>query len=104
MTWKVPKIIAELSTLFELAAGDLIYTGTPAGVGPLVRGDAVECGIDGLDPQAFESPDSAGVPRGLQPREPEATHREARKLHRNHAQRSRDGFVNVIRRKGSELR
>jgi fumarylpyruvate hydrolase len=50
MTWKVPEIIAELSTLFELAAGDLIYTGTPAGVGPLVRGDAVECGIDGLDP------------------------------------------------------
>jgi len=50
MTWKVPEIIAELSTLFELAAGDLIYTGTPAGVGPLVRGDAVEAGIEGLDP------------------------------------------------------
>jgi fumarylpyruvate hydrolase len=50
MTWKVPEIIAELSTLFEIAAGDLIYTGTPAGVGPLVRGDAVEVGIDGLDP------------------------------------------------------
>ena len=50
MTWKVPEIIAELSTLFELAAGDLIFTGTPAGVGPLVRGDAVEAGIDGLTP------------------------------------------------------
>jgi len=50
MTWKVPEIIAELSTLFELAAGDLIYTGTPAGVGPLVRGDSVEAGIEGLDP------------------------------------------------------
>ena len=37
MTWKVPEIIAELSTFFELAAGDLIYTGTPAGVGPLLR-------------------------------------------------------------------
>jgi fumarylpyruvate hydrolase len=49
MTWKVPEIIAELSTLFELAAGDLIYTGTPAGVGPLARGDAIEAGIDGLD-------------------------------------------------------
>jgi fumarylpyruvate hydrolase len=49
MTWKVPEIIAELSTLFELAAGDLIYTGTPAGVGPLSRGDAIEAGIDGLD-------------------------------------------------------
>jgi len=50
MTWKVPEIIAELSTLFEIAAGDLIYTGTPAGVGPLVRGDSVEAGIEGLDP------------------------------------------------------
>lgn len=50
MTWKVPEIIAELSTLFTLAAGDLIYTGTPAGVGPLVRGDVVEAGIEGVDP------------------------------------------------------
>jgi fumarylpyruvate hydrolase len=50
MTWKVPEIIAELSTLFELAPGDLIFTGTPAGVGPLVRGDVVEAGIDGLTP------------------------------------------------------
>ncbi len=50
MTWKVPEIIAELSTLWELAAGDLIFTGTPAGVGALVRGDAVEAGIEGLDP------------------------------------------------------
>jgi fumarylpyruvate hydrolase len=49
MTWKVPEIIAELSTLFELAPGDLIFTGTPAGVGPLVRGDTIEAGIDGLD-------------------------------------------------------
>lgn len=49
MTWKVPEILAELSTLFELAAGDLIFTGTPAGVGPLVKGDVVEAGIDGLD-------------------------------------------------------
>lgn len=49
MTWKVPEIIAELSTLFELAAGDIIFTGTPAGVGPLSKGDVVEAGIDGLD-------------------------------------------------------
>jgi len=48
MTWKVPEIIAELSTLFELAPGDLIFTGTPAGVGALVRGDVVEAGISGL--------------------------------------------------------
>jgi fumarylpyruvate hydrolase len=49
MIWSVPAIIAELSTLFELKAGDLIYTGTPAGVGPLKPGDHMECGIDGLE-------------------------------------------------------
>lgn len=49
MIWSVPEIIAELSTLFELKAGDLIFTGTPAGVGPVKPGDAIECGIDGLD-------------------------------------------------------
>jgi fumarylpyruvate hydrolase len=49
MIWSVSDIIAELSTLFELKAGDLIYTGTPAGVGPLQPGDRIECGIDGLE-------------------------------------------------------
>jgi fumarylpyruvate hydrolase len=42
MIFGVAEIIAELSRLFELAAGDLIYTGTPAGVGPLVPGDRFE--------------------------------------------------------------
>jgi len=50
MIWSVPDIIAELSTFFELRAGDLVYTGTPAGVGPLQVGDQIECHIDGLDP------------------------------------------------------
>lgn len=49
MIWSVPEVIAELSTLFELKAGDLIYTGTPAGVGPLKPGDRIECGIEGLE-------------------------------------------------------
>jgi len=49
LIWNVPEIIAELSTLFELEPGDLIYTGTPAGVGALKAGDRVEGGIDGLD-------------------------------------------------------
>ncbi|MCH8685760.1 fumarylacetoacetate hydrolase family protein [Pedomonas mirosovicensis] len=49
MIWSVPEVIAELSTLFALQAGDLIFTGTPAGVGPVVPGDVIECGIDGLD-------------------------------------------------------
>jgi fumarylpyruvate hydrolase len=48
MLWSVPEVIAELSTLFELKPGDLIYTGTPAGVGPLKPGDRVEGGIEGL--------------------------------------------------------
>ncbi len=48
LIWSVPEIIAELSGYFTLRAGDLIYTGTPAGVGPLQRGDHIECGIDGL--------------------------------------------------------
>jgi fumarylpyruvate hydrolase len=49
MIWSVPEIVAELSTLFDLAPGDLIFTGTPAGVGPLQRGDSLVGGIDGLE-------------------------------------------------------
>ena len=49
MIWNVPAVIAELSTFFELRAGDLIYMGTPAGVGPVVPGDTVTGGIDGLE-------------------------------------------------------
>jgi fumarylpyruvate hydrolase len=45
----VPEIIAELSTLFELAPGDLIYTGTPAGVSAIRPGDRIEGGVEGLD-------------------------------------------------------
>ena len=48
MIWKVPEIVAELSKLFTLAAGDVIMTGTPSGVGPVSRGDVVSCGIDGV--------------------------------------------------------
>ena len=49
LIWSVPEVIAELSTFFELQPGDLIYTGTPAGVGALHKGDRIEGGIDGLD-------------------------------------------------------
>ena len=49
MIWSVPEIIAELSTYFELRPGDLIFTGTPAGVGRVVRGDSLVGGIDELD-------------------------------------------------------
>lgn len=49
MIWSVPEVIAELSTLFELAPGDLIFTGTPAGVAALQPGDRLEGGVDGLE-------------------------------------------------------
>jgi len=48
MIWNVPEIIAHLSRLFVLHPGDLIFTGTPAGVGPVVPGDQIEAGIDGI--------------------------------------------------------
>ena len=48
MIWSVAEIIAELSCYVELRPGDLIFTGTPAGVGPLVRGDRVNARIDRL--------------------------------------------------------
>ncbi|MFC4299637.1 fumarylacetoacetate hydrolase family protein [Castellaniella hirudinis] len=48
MIWSVPEAIAYLSTLFELRAGDLIYTGTPAGVGAVVAGDLLEGAVEGL--------------------------------------------------------
>ena len=49
MIWSVPEIVAELSTYFELRSGDLIFTGTPEGVGPVQRGDSLVGGIDGLE-------------------------------------------------------
>lgn len=49
MIWSVPEVIAELSTLFELAPGDLIFTGTPAGVAAIQPGDRLEGGVDGLE-------------------------------------------------------
>jgi fumarylpyruvate hydrolase len=50
MIWSVAEIIAALSGYVELAPGDLIFTGTPAGVGPIMRGESV-CGmIAGLEP------------------------------------------------------
>ena len=53
MIWGVPDIIAEASRLWRLAAGDLIYTGTPEGVGPLQKGDLVEGEIEGVGALAF---------------------------------------------------
>ena len=49
MIWDVPHIIAALSKLYELRPGDLIFTGTPAGVGPVKPGDRLEGGVEGLE-------------------------------------------------------
>ncbi|HXY75480.1 MAG TPA: fumarylacetoacetate hydrolase family protein [Steroidobacteraceae bacterium] len=49
MLWDVPQLIAQLSGLFELRPGDLIFTGTPAGVAALKPGDRIEGGIEGLE-------------------------------------------------------
>ena len=48
MIWKVPEMISYLSGLFELQPGDVIMSGTPAGVGAIVRGDVMEGGVDGV--------------------------------------------------------
>jgi fumarylpyruvate hydrolase len=50
MIWKVPEMISYLSEYFELAPGDVIQTGTPAGVGPVVRGDKLVGSVKGLPP------------------------------------------------------
>lgn len=50
MIWNVPEIVAQLSRQVTLGTGDLIFTGTPAGVGAVVPGDEVEVKIEGLTP------------------------------------------------------
>ena len=50
MIWTLPDILAHLSRFVTLQPGDLIFTGTPAGVGPIGRGQTCVVGIDGLDP------------------------------------------------------
>ncbi len=48
MTWDLPHVIAQLSRYFALEPGDLIFTGTPAGVGAVVAGDRLEGEIEGI--------------------------------------------------------
>jgi len=49
LIWSVEEILCHLSGYYHLRPGDLILTGTPAGVGPLQEGDVIAGGIDGLD-------------------------------------------------------
>ncbi len=48
MIWKVPEMISYLSDYFEMAAGDVILSGTPSGVGPIVKGDVMQVSVEGL--------------------------------------------------------
>lgn len=54
LVWTVPEIISHLSQFYRLGPGDVILTGTPAGVGPVVPGDRITGGIDGLGEIALE--------------------------------------------------
>ena len=56
--WSVAEIISHLSHFYHLAPGDLIYTGTPAGVGAVKPGDILTGGIDGLSPLVIEIGDA----------------------------------------------
>lgn len=48
MIWKVPEMISILSSLFTLRPGDIIFAGTPAGVGPIAPGDTLEGGVENV--------------------------------------------------------
>jgi fumarylpyruvate hydrolase len=54
LIWNIPDTIAYLSTLFALAPGDLIYSGTPAGVGPVKKGDTLEGSVEGVGTIKFK--------------------------------------------------
>ena len=53
MIWSVDEVLAALSAFDRLLPGDLVFTGTPAGVGPLVPGDRVRAGVDGVGELEF---------------------------------------------------
>ena len=54
MIWSVPEIVEEAGKLWDVQAGDLIFTGTPEGVGPLSKGDLVEGSVEGVGSLSFE--------------------------------------------------
>jgi fumarylpyruvate hydrolase len=51
MIWSVPELVSRISHLIRFYPGDLIFTGTPAGVGPVAVGDTLVASIGGLEPQ-----------------------------------------------------
>ena len=57
MIWKSDEIVSKLSQQYRLLPGDLIYTGTPAGIGPLSRGDRIDASVCGLSSLWFRIDD-----------------------------------------------
>ncbi len=53
MVWSIPEMLIALNSLFPLKAGDLLYTGTPSGVGPVTRGQTLEVWADGIAREAW---------------------------------------------------
>lgn len=53
MIWSVEEILVEAGKLWKLESGDLVFTGTPEGVGPLARGDRVEGSVEGVGSLSF---------------------------------------------------
>ena len=54
LVWSVPELVSHLSRFYHLGPGDLIYTGTPAGVGAVTPGDRIVGTIDGLAPVTLQ--------------------------------------------------
>lgn len=72
MIWSPQEVLIEAGKLWDLRPGDLIFTGTPEGVGPVVAGDRVEATIDGLQPLSFTvRPAQAASVSGASDREQE---------------------------------
>ena len=59
LIWKIDEIIAKLSQQYELKPGDIIMSGTPAGVGAVKKGDVLDCKVDGLSPMQVRISDRA---------------------------------------------
>lgn len=57
LVWSVPEIISDLSGYYHLGPGDIIFTGTPAGVGPVIAGDSLSGAIEGLSPVTLQIKD-----------------------------------------------
>ena len=61
MIWKIDEIISKLSEQHRLMPGDIIMTGTPAGVGAVVTGDTLDCHVDGLQPMQVRTLEVRGA-------------------------------------------